>query len=876
MGGMSLDKIIANLKSNPREGLAREERIKRLQQNGPNKLDPKKNKSPLMLFISQFGDVMVLMLLAATLVSAALGEFYDAITIMIIVILNALLGFIQEYKAERSLEALQNLSAPMAQILCDGEVCTVPGETLVTGDIVFLKAGDRIPADLRLYNSSSLEVEESPLTGETVPVVKDEDGEDPFAFMGCLVTRGRSMGVVIATGMETEMGRIADMIQEAEQPPTPLQSRLAKLGKVLVVVCVIISVFVVVVGTLRGEQVYKMFMAGVSLAVAAIPEGLPAVVTLCLAIGLQRMLKRKAIVRKLPAVETLGCATVICSDKTGTLTQNQMTAERIYADGNVMAVTGKGYSLEGGIVAQGKSKPNLEWLLTVGALCNGADLQTNKSGSVTVHGDPTDGAMLVLAAKKGLFKQALRDRYQMVMEYPFESTKKMMTSVVKDTRTGISYSMVKGAPEVVLPLCATLWTHGSTSPLALADLTAINGICDKWAGQAYRLLAVAWKEKGGAITSQSEAESGLTFGGIIALNDPPRPEVAEAVRQCLRAGIRPVMITGDHKATAVAIARRVGLPFKPEGVVTGTELGEMDDRELERRIETISVCARVYPEHKMRMVRALKKRGHIVAMTGDGVNDAPAVKEANIGIAMGIAGTEVTKEAASLVLADDNFATIVAAVEEGRVIYDNIRKFIRFLLACNAGEVFTMFFAMLLGFPLPLKAIQILWVNLVTDGLPALALSMEPGGPGIMARPPRPQNESILARGLGTNIFTMGLTIGVLTVLVFAFTLSRGANLDYARTMALSTLIMIQLLFAFNCRRNDNGRSAPLSANLWLVGSLMMSLGLLCLVLYVPALQIVFSTVPLAWKDWGIILVVSLIPALVRTTMRLVSRLMGL
>jgi Ca2+-transporting ATPase len=380
----------------------------------------------------------------------------------------------------------------------------------------------------------------------------------------------------------------------------------------------------------------------------------------------------------------------------------------------------------------------------------------------------------------------------------------------------------------------------------------------------------------GGSTTQSAAESDLIFGGIIALNDPPRPEVAEAVRQCLKAGIKPIMITGDHKATALAIAKRIGLPFKTEGVVTGTELEKMSEAELKRRIDTISVCARVYPEHKMRLVRALKNRGHVVAMTGDGVNDAPAVKEANIGIAMGIAGTEVTKEAASLVLVDDNFATIVAAVEEGRVIYDNIRKFIRFLLACNAGEVFTMFFAMLLGFPLPLKAIQILWVNLVTDGLPALALSMEPGGPGIMQRPPRPKEESILARGLGTNIFTMGLQIGVLTVLVFALALSHGASLDYARTMALATLITIQLLFSFRCRRNDNGRSSPLSANLWLVGALFMSMGLLCIVLYVPGLQVVFSTVPLAWRDWGIVVTASFVPLALSKVFRAIARLLGL
>lgn len=848
-------------------GLSAAERSARLKSQGYNRLEHRRVKKPIMLLLSQFGDTMVLMLLAATLVSAILSEYADAVTIMIIVILNALLGFFQEYKAERSLEALQNLSAPAAQILCNGEITSVPAEELVTGDIVFIKAGDRVPADLHIFNSASLEIEESPLTGETDPVPKYEDSDDPLAYMGCLVTRGRSMGVVVAVGMNTAMGKIADMIQEAEQPPTPLQKRLARLGNILIVVCVIICLFVVIAGVLRGEQLYKMFMAGVSLAVAAIPEGLPAVVTLCLAIGVQRMLKRKAIARKLPAVETLGSATVICSDKTGTLTKNQMTAERIYSEGAVLTVTGRGYSLEGEIVAQDMVPDNLDWLLSIGAICNGAVLHRPRDlHDPVILGDPTDGAMLILAAKKGIYRHKLLEKYSVVEEYPFDSRKKMMSAVVR-ARDGTYYSLVKGAPEVVLPRCVQTGFH-HLRPLNREEIEGINHICEEWAGHAYRLLAVAWRQSSARFESQGESESALIFGGIVALNDPPRPEVPEAVRRCLQAGIKPVMITGDHRATAVAIARRIGLPCKPDGVVTGADLEKMTDRELEGRIESISVCARVYPEHKMRIVRALKKRGHVVAMTGDGVNDAPAVKEANIGIAMGIAGTEVTKEAASLILVDDNFATIVAAVEEGRVIYSNIRKFIRFLLACNTGEVFTMFFAILLGFPLPLRAIQILWVNLVTDGLPALALSMEPAGPGIMQLPPRPRDESILARGLGASIFTRGLIIGVLTILVFSFALSI-ASIYYARTMALATLITIQLWFALDCRADGKGKSAPLHANLWLAGALAVSFGLLCMVLYVPVLQSVFSTVPLDAGDWVIIAGVSVLPSLVRKVLGL-------
>jgi len=868
---MSLESIIAELRTDSQAGLAREERRHRQQKVGLNLLEARKKKKPIMFFLSQFGDTMVLMLLAATLVSAIMGEFADSLTIMIIVVLNAFLGFFQEYKAERSLEALQNLNSPKAQILSGGEVKSVPAQELVPGDIVFLRAGDRVPADLHIFNSHSLEVEESPLTGETVPVPKSEDapGDEAYAYMGCLVTRGQSMAVVVATGMATKMGKIADLIQEAEQPPTPLQQRLAKLGNILVALCLIICVLVVVAGTLRGEALYKMFMAGVSLAVAAIPEGLPAVVTLCLAIGLQRMLRRKAIARKLPAVETLGCATVICSDKTGTLTKNQMTVEKLYTSSTVLGVTGKGYSLEGEVVPQGKYPRGLEWMLTVGVMCNGAKLQKGQGKRAGIHGDPTDGALLVLAAKKGLYREKLREHFQILQEYPFDSNKKMMTTVVRDFRDGTVYSMVKGAPEVVLPLCSSISQNGSAMVMDGTRRREIDEISLKWAGQAYRLLAIAWKSSPSIFTSRTQAEVGLVFGGIVALNDPPRPQVPEAVRQCLQAGVRPVMITGDHRATAVAIAKRIGLPL--QDVITGAEMEKMSDVELQRRVDSISVYARVYPEHKMRIVRALKKQGHVVAMTGDGVNDAPAVKEANIGISMGISGTEVTKEAASLVLADDNFATIVAAVEEGRVIYSNIRKFIRFLLACNTGEVLTMFFAMLLGFPLPLLAIQILWVNLVTDGLPALALSMEPASPGIMQRPPRAQEESIFARGLGISIFSTGLLFGVVTLLAFVLGLATGAGLDYARTMALTTLISIQLIFALDCRKDSSGHAAPLMANLWIVGAVVASFGLLCLVLYVPMLQKIFSTMPLNALDWALVLGFSFLPAILRKVIALVK-----
>jgi Ca2+-transporting ATPase len=867
----SQHQLITRLASDPELGLNLSDRRERLAKHGPNRLETKNLKSPLNLFFSQFGDIMVLMLLGATLVSGLLGEIHDALTIMVIVFINALLGFIQEYKAERSLNALQDMISPKAQVLINGELITVDAESIVPGDVIQIQAGDKIPADLRLLQASSLEVEEAPLTGETVPVAKDPEahGHGNSCFMGCLVTRGRGRGVVTNTGMKTRMGEIAGMIQHAEQPPTPLQNRLTNMGKILVFVCLAISAFVAVAGALRGEPIYKMFMAGVSLAVAAIPEGLPAVVTLCLAIGLQRMLRRNAIVRKLPAVETLGCATVICSDKTGTLTQNQMTVEKAWLDNQELSITGRGFSSKGEIFSpREKTTPLLEWFLNIGVMANGASLKVER-GKTQAKGDPTDAALLVLGLKGGVHRRTIKHRFEVIDEYPFDSFRKMMSVVVRDVYSGRYYVYAKGAPEVILPLCNRIDRRNGPKPKGSAEQQETERTIATWTSQAYRVLALAWKEVRGPQASQLAAEQNLTFSGLVALNDPPRPQVAEAVLACIRAGIRPIMITGDHRETAVAIAKRVNLPVTQDGVLTGQEISTLSDQELMRRLDRVSVCARVYPEHKMRLVRLLKQKGHVVAMTGDGVNDAPAVKEANIGIAMGITGTEVTKEAAHLILADDNFATIVAAVEEGRTIYDNIRKFIKFLLSCNAGEVFTMFFAMLLGFPLPLRAIQILWVNLVTDGLPALALSMEPGCPGIMDRPPRPMSEGILARGLGLDIFMTGLTIGVLTLMVFAISLARGVTIDYARTMALSTLICIQLIYAFSCRNDDWGRSAPLRKNLWLVGALIVSLSLLVLILYNPVMQKVFSTVALTGQDWLLIIGASLVPAILRRIRRL-------
>lgn len=860
----------------PKRGLPRGERARRLDKVGPNVLDTKGGRPPGVLLLSQFGDILVLILLAATLVSAVLGETDDAITILIIVILNAILGFIQEYKAERSLQALQQMASPKARILCEGEICEVEARTLVPGDVVILQAGDKVPADMTLFSTDGMEIEESPLTGESEPVEKSEHGGETErqALRGCLVTRGKGRGIVAATGMNTRMGHIARMIQQARPAPTPLQRRLNRLGKLLVVLCVIISAVVTIAGLLRGEDLYKMFMAGVSLAVAAIPEGLPAVVTLCLAIGVQRMLRRQAIVRKLPAVETLGCATIICSDKTGTLTENQMMVERALVGGAEISATGRGFELQGEIVSATAPTAELKRFLTVGALCNAARLETVRQRTKVV-GDPTDGAMLVLAYKGGEESSQLHCRYEICAEYPFDSRRKMMTVVARDLTEGGYLTMVKGAPEVVISLCSQVAWQGEIVPISDGIKKQVWAVGSRWAQKACRLLAVAWKHTAAVPPTQIAAESSLTFSGLAAIKDPPRPEVAGAVAEALAAGIRPVMVTGDYRETAMAIARQVGLPLAEGSVLTGEELDCMSDRELARVVKQVSVCARVYPEHKLRLVKALKAQGNVVAMTGDGVNDAPAVKEADIGVAMGVAGTDVTKEAASLVLLDDNFATIVAAVREGRVIYDNIRKFIRFLLSCNAGEVFTVFLAMMVGFPLPLRAIQILYVNLVTDGLPALALSMEPAGRNIMRRPPRPVQENILAGNMGAEIFLIGLVIGVLTLAVFAWSLARGESLEYARTMAFSTLICIQLLLALSCR-TEEGEQPPLGSNMWLGCALAISYCLLLIVLYNPWLQGIFSTVALTASDWFLVLAVSVLPLVGKKIAHLVQKALDL
>ncbi len=861
-------------------GLSAKEVQKRKKEWGSNIIQEKKQKGIIELLLDQFRDFMVLVLLAATLISGLLGEYTDAVVIIVIVIINALLGFVQEYRAERSFAALKRLSAPRGTVLRDGILVEVPSEEVVPGDILLLKAGDRTCADVRLVSVKGLLVDESPLTGESVASEKEivvlrnfpsSPGDAAnMAFSGTLIKEGEGRGVVVATGMRTEMGCIASLMQDVERQATPLQKRLARLGRYLVLACLFLCLLVVLLGMWRGEDIYKMFMAGITLAVAAIPEGLPAIVTISLALGVQRMARRRAIVRRLPAVETLGCATVICADKTGTITQNRMTVKKIYAGGSIWDVGGEGYEPRGDFFLQGqkvkaREDEHLLRCLTIAVLCNNSLLSRAGRGSAgrewDVSGNPTEGALLACAAKAGIWKEKLEQGWVRLEEEPFSSARKYMTVTYR--RGGQLTVMVKGAPERVLEMCTGIYAGGRVKKLDQAERRRIMSRMEQMASEALRTIAVAYRDipAGSVIPETKTVEGEMIFAGFLGLFDPPRPEVYKAVHKCKKAGIRVVMITGDHRNTAVAVAEKLGIIKTRAQVMTGSEMDSLSDHELGRRIEHITVFARVNPEHKLKIVRCLKGKGHVVAMTGDGINDAPAVKEADIGIAMGMSGTEVTRESASLILSDDNFSTIVAAVEEGRSIYDNIRKFIRFLLGCNAGEILIMLVAMLMGLPLPLRPIQILWVNLATDGLPALALGMEPPEKGVMVRPPRPSGESIFGRGLWLKILGRGVTIGLTSAAVFALAWFSTYELVYAQTMALTTLIVTQLMHVFECRSEEPGAwETPFSGNPLLVAAVAVSFVLLACILYYPFLQEIFRTYPLNPGDWAFIFLVSSIP----------------
>ncbi|MFC4766078.1 calcium-transporting P-type ATPase, PMR1-type [Effusibacillus consociatus] len=879
-------------------GISWKEAEQRRLRFGENRLSEGEHVSLLSLFLNQFRDFMVLVLMAATLISGLLGEYTDAVTIIAIIVVNGILGFLQEVRAERSLASLKQLAAPTAHIVRDGKKVTIPAAELVPGDIVHLESGDRVPADIRLIRCQSLEIEESSLTGESLPVPKTtEPIEDPhagigdrrnMAYMGTMITRGKGIGVVVATGMDTEMGLIADLIQTAEDTETPLQRRLEQLGKILVYVALAITAVVVVTGIMHGHGIYEMFLAGVSLAVAAIPEGLPAIVTIALALGVQRMIKRKAIVRKLPSVETLGCASVICSDKTGTLTQNMMTVQQLWVNGQFYDITGNGFEPDGEFQLAGKKvdprkRDDLRRLLEIAVLCNNAELTREKAGSKqeprwVVYGDPTEGALLVLGAKAGITPESLAEVEPRLDELPFDSNRKMM-SVLTRNQAGEAQLLVKGAPDVLLERCSHMLIDGKPVSMSSSLRKAVAQANESMAAGALRNLGIAYRPvRNPAEIKTADPEKGLVFIGLLGMIDPPRPEVYQAISKCKKAGIKTVMITGDHQVTAEAIARQIGI-LPPGGmVINGAQLNTMSDKELQERVGDIYVYARVSPEHKLRIVKALQQNGHVVAMTGDGVNDAPAIKAADIGIAMGRTGTDVAKEASALILSDDNFATIVAAIEEGRGIYDNIRKFVRYLLASNVGEILVMFFAMLAGLPLPLLPIQILWVNLVTDGLPAIALGVDPAEKNIMQKRPRNLKDSIFANGVGLKIMTRGMLIGLSTLAVFWLMYSTDPNnLVKAQTMAFSTLVMAQLIQVFDCRSVEGGIfSRNIFENPWLILAVLTSALLLGGVIYIEPMQPIFKTVPLNLWDWIVVLTAAAVPtfslAARRTANRMVRR----
>ncbi|WP_414627207.1 calcium-translocating P-type ATPase, SERCA-type [Clostridium sp.] len=822
-------------------GLTTKEAEKRIKSFGLNELKHKSKASPFKIFLSQFNDFMVWVLIGATIISGFMGDTADAITILIIVIVNALLGFFQEFRTEKSLEALKDMAAPTCKVYRDGRISVINSKYLTIGDIVILESGDRIPADGEFLEASGVVVDESLLTGESVGVSKDTTKGHNLGFMGTNLLKGKGLFRVVQIGMNTEMGKIADLLQNIEAEKSPLKEKLESLGKILVILCLAICIIVTVLGIMRGNEAGEMFMLGVSLAVAAIPEGLAAIVTVALALGVSKMLKRNALVRKLPAVETLGCTSVICSDKTGTLTQNKMTVKEIYINGKTIELQKENINNIKGI----------EKLKSAFVHCNDCQLD-KKSNKIdkALFGDPTETALVRMFFDKVIDVKEFTKDVKRVFDIPFDSTRKMMSVIVKENNKEVCY--IKGAPEKIIEKSNYIYEDGIVKPLTYQKKKLIYNSLEAMSSRALRCIGAAYKSEG--LVKNESLENDLIFIGLAGSIDPPRKEARDAVLKCKLAGIKPVMITGDHKNTALAIAKSLNICKSEDQVLIGKEIEEMTDKELYNRVSNVRVFARVSPNHKLRIVKAFKARGNIVAMTGDGVNDAPAIKEADIGISMGISGTDVTKEASSMILMDDNFSTIVAAVEEGRTIYDNIRKFIRYLLSCNLGEVLTMFLATLFTLPNPLTPIQILFVNLATDGLPAIALGVDPADSDIMRQQPRNKKEGIFARGLTEKILIRGTLIGICTLLSFMVGRYYRMDLETCRTMALSTLIMSQLFHVFECRSERHSIfEIKLFTNPYLVGAVSISITMLLAILYIPFLRGIFHTVPLMINHWAIV-----------------------
>lgn len=821
-------------------GLTSKEAEKRIEKFGLNEITEKKKVSAIKILLQQFNDFIIWVLIGATIISGLMGDVADAITIFVIVVINGFLGFIQEFKTEKSLDALKSLAAPTCKVMRDGNIKVVNTNELTIGDVVILEAGDRVPADGEIFDCTNLMIDESLLTGESVGVNKSISSKEASStYMGTKVLKGKGKFVVNAIGMSTKMGSIADMLQDIEEEKSPLKERLDGLGKILLVLCLGICALVTILGIIRGNDLTEMFLLGVSLAVAAIPEGLAAIVTVSLALGVSRMLKRNALVKKLPAVETLGCTSIICSDKTGTLTQNKMTVKEIFAEG-------KHFRLDVDNI------PNSPMLMKAFVYCNDCNYDFSKKKiDEVLNGDPTETALI-----KAYFNnvETLKNKVSninRVFDIPFDSSRKMMSVIIKEGMKEVCY--VKGAPERLINKCRYIQDDGKVKILTSQKKQQILNVVENMSNRALRCIGGAYKFDG--LTRDNSLEDNLIFLGIAGIIDPPRPEVKDSVIRCRLAGITPVMITGDHKNTAFAIGKDLNIANSQDQVITGEELDKIDDNELRKRVNRLKIFARVTPNHKLRIVKAFKKNGNIVAMTGDGVNDAPAIKEADIGIAMGISGTDVTKEASSMILMDDNFETIVSAVEEGRIIYDNIRKFIRYLLSCNLGEVLTMFLASIFYLPNPMLPIQILFVNLATDGLPAIALGVDPADKDIMNQQPRNKKEGIFARGLTEKILVRGCLIGICTLLSFIVGGLYGMDLDTCRTMALSTLVISQLLHVFECRSERHSIfEIKLFTNMYLVLAVCISIIMLLSIIYIPFFSAIFHTTILGFNHWLIVL----------------------
>ena len=875
--------VLNELKTNLSSGLSNKEAAERLEIYGKNELEAQTKKSFISKLIAQFADFLIVILLIAAGISAFVGEREDAFVILAIVIINAILGIYQEGKAEKSVEALQKLSAPNAKVIREGNLLTLPASEIVPGDVVVLEAGDIIPADIRLLESSNMKVEEASLTGESVPVEKDAKSQivgsvgigdrHNMGFSSTIVTYGRGKGVVIGTGHNTEIGNIATKIQSYDDEETPLQTKLNQLGKVLGTLTIMICIIVFVLGYLQGRQVLKMLLTSISLAVAAIPEGLPAIVTIVLSIGMNRMAGKNAIVKKLLAVETLGATSVICSDKTGTLTQNEMTVVKAFVDDKILDVEGGGYDPFGDVKLDGKkininSLPNLRNLVSIGSLANDAQL-SNASGSYKIIGDPTEGAIITFTGKLGQTAEQLNMIYPRIEELPFDSARKMMTTFHSNYINGKIVSFTKGAPDIVISKCTKMALNGKIVDFTKELKDKVLAVNTKFARSALRVLSMAynvWNEVP-QHPSFELVENDMIFVGLVGMIDPARPEVKESIKLCKQAGIETVMITGDYKETAYAISKDLGMVESESQAIMGEELDKYSDKELREVVKKTKVYARVSPEHKVKIVTALKENGQITSMTGDGVNDALALKKADIGVAMGITGTDVAKNTAEVILTDDNFATIVNAVEEGRIIFSNIKKFVFFLLSCNIGEILLVFVSILIGWEVPLVPIQLLWLNLVTDSFPAMALGVENAEPGIMSQAPRDTKEPILDKSMMGGIVFQAIAIAFASLLSYFWAAGMygiGHGLVHVRTVVFTTLITAELFRAFSSRSQDYTLfKIGLFSNVRMIQAVLVSFLLTVAVIYVPVLNEIFDVMPLTLHDWEIVLTYSFIPMLV-------------